>query len=48
MNYQGDAKQDVFVVNVLNKKKNGFFLEIGSAQPKDNNNTYVLEKDFDF
>tara|TARA_B100001758_G_scaffold247544_1_gene265857 strand:+ start:11027 stop:11869 length:843 start_codon:yes stop_codon:yes gene_type:complete len=46
MNYNSQAGQDKFVVNVLNGKKNGYFLEIGSAFPIRMNNTYILENLF--
>ena len=44
--YHGQALQDKFVLNVLNKKKHGTFLELGANHPIDINNTYTLEKDF--
>ena len=48
MNYNGQALQDKFVLKILKNKKNGFFLEIGSRDPKEINNTYILEKNFDW
>lgn len=44
--YHGQALQDKFVLNVLKKKKNGTFLELGANHPIDINNTFTLEKDF--
>lgn len=44
--YHGQALQDKFVLNILKKKKNGTFLELGANHPIDINNTYTLEKDF--
>lgn len=41
--YIGQSKQDEFVIKVLNYKRNGFFLEIGTNDPVLINNTYVLE-----
>lgn len=38
--------QDMFVLSMLNGKKNGYFLEIGGADPFKGNNTALLEKDF--
>lgn len=35
--------QESFVLNVLNEKRNGFYLELGSAWPIKQNNTYLLE-----
>jgi FkbM family methyltransferase len=39
-------RQDLFVLHVLNFKKNGFFVEFGATNGFDLNNTYLLEKDF--
>lgn len=44
MHFNGQAEQDKFVVKVLNEKKNGYFLELGSRDYKKTNNTYCLEK----
>lgn len=41
--YLGQSKQDEFVIKVLNYKREGFFLEIGTNDPVLINNTYVLE-----
>lgn len=38
--------QDLFVLSMLNGKKGGSYLEIGSADAVHNSNTYVLEKHF--
>lgn len=38
--------QDIFVLTMLDGKKNGTFLEIGGGDPIQNNNTYLLEKQF--
>lgn len=46
--YFGQAEQDKFVLHVLKHKKNGYFLEIGSNHPIDINNTYVLEKQYEW
>ena len=46
--YLGQIEQDKFVLNVLNEKKNGYFLEIGSNHPIHINNSYLLEKQFDW
>ena len=35
-----------FVYKILDDKKNGSFIEVGSSHWKENSNTYVLEKDF--
>ena len=38
--------QDMFVLTMLNGKKNGIFLEIGGARPYYGNNTALLEESF--
>jgi len=47
-NYNGQAEQDKFVIKLLNGKKNGSFLEIGSNHPIKINNTYLLETEYDY
>lgn len=41
-----ESYQDLFVLSVLNGKKNGTYLEIGAGHPFYGNNTALLEKDF--
>lgn len=43
-----EAGQDFFVLSMLNYKQNGTFLEIGSQHGKENNNTYLLEKAYNW
>lgn len=43
LHYQASALQDRFVVQLLNFKKNGFYLDIGSCHSESCNNTYCLE-----
>lgn len=38
--------QDIFVISTMDYKKNGTYLEIGSADPIYNSNTYLLEKEY--
>lgn len=38
--------QDIFVLSVLNGKKDGKFLEVGGARPFERNNTALLEQSF--
>lgn len=40
--------QDIFILSMLNGKKNGTFLEIGGADPFKGNNTALLEKFFEW
>lgn len=40
---KSQAYQESFVINVLNNKQNGFYVELGSAWPEANSNTYLLE-----
>jgi hypothetical protein len=42
----GQVYQDMFILMMLNGKKNGTYLEIGSADPLHGNNTALLEKLF--
>lgn len=42
------AMQDMFILSMLNGKRNGTYLEIGSADPYANNNTALLEKEFNW
>ena len=46
--YTSQAGQDRFVVNILKGKINGYFLEIGSNSPVYINNTFILEKRFNW
>jgi len=50
MKYKSNSRenQDLFVLSVLDKKKNGTYLEIGSAYPILDNNTYLLESEFEW
>ena len=47
-NGNGQAKQDSFVLNVLNEKRNGWYVEVGSNDPIIYNNTYLLETEYDW
>ena len=46
--YNSQVGQDKFVVKILKEKKDGYFLEIGSHEPVYINNTYVLEKQYNW
>lgn len=45
---QSQAGQESFVLNVLNQKRNGVYLEIGGYHSKIDSNTYLLETAFDW
>lgn len=46
--YNGQSKQDKFVISLLNHKTSGYFIELGSNDPMLLNNTYVLEKNYNW
>lgn len=52
MNYKdkfySQADQDKFVLSVLNYKKDGYFVEIGSNHPIFMNNTFKLESEYNW
>jgi hypothetical protein len=48
MNYYSQIGQDKLILKYLNNKKNGFFLDIGCGYPKHINNTFILEKEYDW
>lgn len=46
--FRGQAQQDRFVMTIMKQKQNGFFVEIGSNHPIDINNSYLLEKTYNW
>ena len=48
MNSYSQIGQDLKVLQYLNNKRCGFFLDIGCGFPSYINNTYLLEKEFDW
>lgn len=47
-NSKSQLNQDIFVLQSLDFKKNGFFIEIGAADGVNLSNTYLLEKQFNW
>jgi hypothetical protein len=47
-NNYSQVYQDLFILSMLNGKRNGSFLEIGGADPWMGNNTALLETEFDW
>uniref|UniRef100_A0A6C0DJJ3 Methyltransferase FkbM domain-containing protein n=1 Tax=viral metagenome TaxID=1070528 RepID=A0A6C0DJJ3_9ZZZZ len=48
MNTYSQCAQDLFVEAVMKGKRDGYFLEIGSNHPAQHNNTYLLEKKYNW
>jgi hypothetical protein len=48
MDTYSQAAQDLFVESITKRKMNGYFLEIGSNHPITHNNTYLLEKKYNW
>ena len=47
-NNWSQSMQDMFVLSMLDGKKNGVYVEIGADQPRVISNTYLLENNFDW
>jgi hypothetical protein len=47
-NYNSQSGQDKFILQILQNKYNGYFLEIGSNDPITINNTYLLENKYNW
>lgn len=45
---QSQIGQDLFVLNVLDRKRKGLFVDIGAGPPKFISNTYLLETDYEW
>ena len=46
MNYYSQAGQDLFVLEMLKKKRDGYFIEFGAYHSKSVSNTYLLESEY--
>ena len=47
-NNWSQSMQDIFVMSMLDGKRNGVYVEIGADQPRVISNTYLLESEFDW
>lgn len=47
-NSYSQVLQDIFILSILNGKENGTYLEIGSGDPQNLNNSYLLETVFNW
>ena len=47
-NSKSELNQDIFVLDRLNFKKNGYFIDLGAADGVELSNTYLLEKKFNW
>lgn len=43
---QSDLWQDCYTLSMLHEKKNGYYVELGSGDPREGNNTWLLEKEY--
>lgn len=48
MKYRGSSGQEEFVIDLLDYKKNGHYVELGAFNSKEMSNTYYLETDYDW
>jgi len=48
MNYNGNSRQEKFVLDINKYKKNGYYVELGAFHSTHGSNTYYLERDFDW
>ena len=46
--FKGQALQDKFVLAMRDNKREGWFLDLGSQHPIENNNTYILESNYNW
>jgi hypothetical protein len=42
------TNEEQFIISLLKNKKNGYYVELGAAHYSNGNNTYLLEKDYDW
>lgn len=44
----GNSDQENFVINILNEKENGYYVELGANHPIEGSNTFYLENKFNW
>jgi hypothetical protein len=42
------TNEEQFIISLLKNKKNGYYVELGAAHYSNGNNTYLLERDYDW
>ena len=42
------TNEESFIIDILKEKRNGYYVELGAAHYSNGNNTYLLEKDYDW
>jgi hypothetical protein len=42
------TNEEQFIIDILKGKRNGYYVELGAAHYSDGNNTYLLEKEYDW
>jgi hypothetical protein len=42
------TQQEQFIIDILGKKKNGYYVELGAAHYSNGNNTFLLEQEYDW
>lgn len=47
-NSKSSGLQESFAISMTQEKKNGFYVELGSADPYDESNTWLLESEFEW
>jgi len=48
LEYNGSSDQEKFVLDILDYKENGTYVELGAFHSTDGSNTFYLEKDFNW
>jgi hypothetical protein len=48
MTYNGNSSQEEFVLNILNNKREGHYVELGAFHSTQGSNTHILETEYDW